>query len=114
MPHSSEPLARSAVMGWELLMPRGMYLARSSASSASVDAWRTLREVARALPIHGEGQGWGSRGHSSRYDPGLVEGARAGVATLRPGRAARVFEPVVGATNRNFTVCWAGEVFFCT
>src|SRR6266550_2546899 len=111
MSHSSEPLARSAVMGWELLMPRGMYLARSSASSASVDAWRTLREVARALPIHGEGQGWGSRGHSSRYDPGLVEGARAAVARLWPGRAASVSELGGGITNRNFKVDVDGEVF---
>src|SRR5256885_3406875 len=111
MSHSSEPLARSAVMGWELLMPRGMYLARSSASSASVDGWRTLREVARALPIHGEGQGWGSRGHSSRYDPGLVEGARAAVARLWPGRAASVAELGGGITNRNFKVDVDGEVF---
>src|SRR6266566_7468077 len=111
MSHSSEPLARSAVMGWELLMPRGMYLARSSARSASVDAWRMLREVARALPIHGEGQGWGSRGHSSRYDPGLVEGARAAVARLWPGRTASVAELAGGITNRNFKVDVDGEVF---
>src|SRR5205823_3167798 len=39
---SSEPLARSTVTGWALVMPRGTYVERSSASSASVDWWRTV------------------------------------------------------------------------
>ena len=35
-------LARSAVIGCELVMPRGTYLLRSSESSASVMPWRTV------------------------------------------------------------------------
>src|SRR5579872_1660922 len=39
---SSEPLARSAVSGWAVLIPRGTYLERRSARSVSVDRRPTL------------------------------------------------------------------------
>src|SRR5438309_10779247 len=52
-----------------------------------------------------------SRGHSSRYDPGLVEAAHAAVARLWPGRAAKVEELGGGITNRNFKVEVEGGVF---
>jgi len=70
-----------------------------------------LTEVAKALPIHGEGQAWGSRGHSSRYDPGLVEAPQAAVARLWPEREAKVAELGGGITNRNFKVEVGGDVF---
>src|SRR5438309_4405120 len=52
-----------------------------------------------------------SRGHSSRYDPGLVEAAHAAVARLWPGRAAKVEEVGGGITNKDFKVEVEGGVF---
>src|SRR5947208_7477112 len=66
--------------------------------------------AAPRAPLRWNGGG-PSRGHSSRYDPGLVEAAHAAVARLWPGRAAKVEELGGGITNKNFKVDVQGGVF---
>ena len=59
----------------------------------------------------GRGEGWGPCGHSSRYDPGLVDAALAAVERLWPGRQATVSELGGGITNHNYKVDVGGEAF---
>src|SRR3981081_1480376 len=83
---SSEPTARSATSGWAEVMPRGMYLERSSVSSASSAGFSTFT------------------GPFKQIRSGTVEGAAAAVERLWPGRRANVVALDGGITNRNFKI----------